>query len=129
MLWPLRTERTMRFFVTRGRVHLGEFRHENTDGGMGVVTGRLQPSDAYEEMQPFFRWLSGRLHRKQALGDADWRQRNDLDLALVASDGSRIQTAWMMVWDFGDEITLEAQVSDRSALAKHFLAPDCPDRV
>jgi len=116
----------MKFHVMRGPANLGEFVHESTDDGMGTVHGELRPTDRYSEVQQLFRRLSELLDGHRHVPRGLWAERDRLELALQADDGTAIATEWIMIYDFGAEldIAVDAALADAGQLKCYFGAPE-----
>ena len=116
----------MKFHVMRGHTTLGEFAHESTDDGMGIVHGELRPTDRYAEVQQFFRRLSDIIDRGESVPKGMWADRDELGLLLQADDGTAIATEWIMIYDFGPEldIAVDAALADAGQLKGYFKTPE-----
>jgi hypothetical protein len=81
---------------------VGWFLFHGTDASMGMIVGGFEPGPGYPALAPLFRELTAALSHGVGTPPPHslFAQRDALALRLVREDGVRIETSWIMIYDY-----------------------------
>lgn len=99
----------MEFRLMLDDVEIGRSPLDGLDDGMGVATGDFLPSAGYSRVKPLFRRLSDACDAGDVPAEL-LKERDALDLAVVAPDGTMISADWVMIYDFDIDGIYELEV-------------------